>query len=219
MRLLLVEDNLALAAGLRDALRHEGMSVNHVASGRDALHVIATDAPDIVILDLGLPDRDGLDVLRAMRSSGHRLPVLLLTARDTVDDKVAGLDGGADDYLAKPFDMAELLARIRVLERRLGSHVRTDIVLGDVSLATDTHAVQCAGRSVDVSRREYMLLKCLMEAAGRVQTRDALESRLYSWGEEVSSNALEVHVHNLRKKLGSDFITTVRGIGYLVRKP
>lgn len=219
MRLLLVEDNLSLAAGLREALRHEGMSVNHVASGREALAAVRSDAPDIVILDLGLPDQDGLEVLRALRASGQRLPVLLLTARDTVSDKVAGLDGGADDYLAKPFEMPELLARIRVLERRLGGQVQTGIRIGDISLATDSHVVQRADVTVDLSRREYMLLKCLMEAAGRVQTRDALESRLYSWGEEVASNALEVHVHNLRKKLGSDFISTVRGVGYLVRKP
>ena len=216
MRVLLVEDNLSLAQGLRDALRREGMAVNHVGNGRDALNTISDDPPDIVILDLGLPDRDGLEVLRRLRGRGDRLPVLLLTARDTVDDKVAGLDSGADDYLAKPFDMSELLARLRVLERRLGGHLEAEIRVGEVSLCPGRHQVRSGGQLVDLPRREYMLLKCLMETAGRVQTRSALESRLYSWGEEVASNALEVHIHNLRRKLGSDFIRTVRGVGYLV---
>ena len=168
------------------------------------------------MLDLGLPDRDGLQVLKSLRDDGIRLPVLLLTARDTVEDKVNGLDSGADDYLAKPFEMAELLARLRVLERRLGIHAQATLSHGDLLLSTRSHDVSIAGTPVELSRREYMLLKSLMENAGRVQTRDSLESSLYSWGEEVASNALEVHIHNLRKKLGSEWIRTVRGVGYMM---
>jgi len=217
MSILLVEDDADLAAGLLEALRKEGFAINHVANGKDALHVIATEPPDIVILDLGLPDMDGLAVLRRMRPQHPDLPVLLLTARNTVDDKVAGLDSGADDYLPKPFEIAELLARLRALGRRINTASNTYIVVGNVSLNTATKSVEANGSPVDLPRREYMLLRALMENAGRIQTRDSLENRLYSWGEEVASNALEVHIHQLRKKLGTDFIQTVRGVGYTVK--
>jgi DNA-binding response OmpR family regulator len=218
MSILLVEDDAALAAGLLEALRKEGLAINHVANGADALHVIAAETPDTVILDLGLPDMDGLSVLKKLRAQQPDLPVLLLTARDSLSDKVAGLDCGADDYLAKPFDMQELLARLRALNRRIstaGAHI---ILIGDVSLDATTQQVTVAGEPTELPRREYMLLKVLMENAGRVQTRDSLENKLYSWGEEVSSNTLEVHVHHLRKKLGSGFIKTVRGVGYTVKE-
>lgn len=219
MQLLLVEDDPALARGLKRALLNEGFAVNHVASGKHALSVVKTETPDIVILDLGLPDIDGIDVLKLIRKGHATLPVLLLTARDTIEDKVAGLDTGADDYLAKPFDMPELLARLRVLERRLGTAKSNDIVVGDVSLSTSSHHVTLEGNEVELSKREYMLLKALMENAGKVQTRGSLESKLYSWDDNIVSNALEVHVYNLRKKFGTDFIKTVRGVGYTVRKP
>jgi DNA-binding response OmpR family regulator len=163
-----------------------------------------------------LPDINGLAVLKKLRGKHAELPVLLLTARDQVDDKVLGLDSGADDYLAKPFEMNELLARLRVMERRLAQVKTSCIVIGSVSLDTVEHRVLVDKEEVDVSRREYMVLKSLMENAGRVQTRAVLESRLYSWGEEVASNTVEVHVHHLRKKLGNDFIRTVRGVGYKV---
>lgn len=218
MSILLVEDDAALAAGLLEALRKEGLAINHVANGADALHVIAAETPDTVILDLGLPDMDGLSVLKKLRAQQPDLPVLLLTARDSLSDKVAGLDCGADDYLAKPFDMQELLARLRALNRRIstaGAHI---ILIGDVSLDATTQQVTVAGEPTELPRREYMLLKVLMENAGRVQTRDSLENKLYSWGEEVASNTLEVHVHHLRKKLGSGFIKTVRGVGYTVKE-
>ena len=217
MSILLVEDDADLAAGLLEALRKEGFAINHVANGKDALHVIATEPPGIVILDLGLPDMDGLAVLRRMRPQHPDLPVLLLTARNTIDDKVAGLDSGADDYLPKPFEIAELLARLRALGRRINTASNTNIVVGDVSLNTATKSVEVNGSPVELPRREYMLLRALMENAGRIQTRDSLENRLYSWGEEVASNALEVHIHQLRKKLGTDFIQTVRGVGYTVK--
>jgi DNA-binding response OmpR family regulator len=217
MSILLVEDDQALAAGLLEALRKEGLSINHVSTGKAAVAAVATALPEILILDLGLPDMDGMDVLKAVRRQTSELPVLLLTARDTIQDKVAGLDGGADDYLAKPFDMPELLARLRVLSRRLGTAGSNVIRIGEVALDTATQEVTVAGKAVELSRREYMLLRILLENAGRVQTRDSLENKLYSWGDEVASNALEVHVHHLRKKLGTAFISTVRGVGYTVK--
>jgi len=218
MLILLVEDDISLAEGLQKALRREGFTVNHVSNGTDAIHAVNTDAPDIMALDLGLPDLDGLEVLRQVRIKHSELPVLLLTARDTLDDKVSGLDKGADDYLVKPFAMQELLARLRVLERRISTSASSEIQIGDVCLDTAAHRVVVSDTNIDLSRREYMLLKALMENAGRIQTRTSLESRLYSWGEEVASNAIEVHIHNLRKKLVPEFIKTVRGVGYTVKK-
>ena len=218
MRLLLVEDDLSLADGLQGALKREGFAVNHVAQGQSAIAEVQVEPPDVIILDLGLPDMDGLEVLKRIRQQDAVLPVLILTARDGLDDKISGLDHGADDYLAKPFEISELFARLRVLERRLSSVKRSDITLGLIQLDTVSREVQREGQVVELSRREYMLLKALMENAGRVQTRPVLESKLYSWGEEVASNAIEVHIHNLRKKLGSDFIKTVRGVGYTIKK-
>jgi DNA-binding response OmpR family regulator len=218
MSILLVEDDHALAIGLLEALRKEGLSINHVGTGAEALHVIAAETPDIVILDLGLPDMDGLSVLKKFRGQHGDLPVLLLTARDSLDDKVAGLDSGADDYLAKPFEMEELLARLRALSRRVSTAGANVIAIGGISLDAACQSVTLNGELVDLPRREYMLLKVLMENAGRVQTRDSLEHKLYSWGEEVASNALEVHIHHLRKKLGAEFIATVRGVGYTVKE-
>lgn len=216
MQLLLVEDDHLLAKGLQQALAKQGHAVNAVSTGAAALHVVNTAPPDIVILDLGLPDMDGITVLKRLRQEKAELPVLILTARNELDDKIYGLDCGADDYLAKPFDVTELFARLRVLERRLATHKSSEITIGDVSLDIQNNTVSVQAADIDISRREYMLLKSLMENAGRIQTRDTLEARLYSWGEEVSSNALEVHIHHLRKKLGADFIKTVRGVGYKV---
>lgn len=216
MQILLVEDDRPLALGLQKALQIQGYAVNHVENGNAALHVIATEKPDILVLDVGLPDISGLDVLKKLRKTETALPILLLTARDSTDDKVAGLDSGADDYLAKPFEMSELLARLRVLERRLTSTKTSTINIGKVCLDTIEQHVTYEEKQVDMARREYMLLKSLMENAGRIQTRESLETKLYSWGEEVSSNALEVHIHHLRKKLGGDFIKTVRGVGYKI---
>ena len=217
MQLLLVEDDELLAEGVVIALRKAGFSVNHVATARDALLVIRTESPDLLILDLGLPDRDGIELLRDARAAGFTNPTLILTARDTIEDKVIGLDTGADDYLAKPFEMPELLARLRALERRLTHNHSAIIQVGDLALHTDSHELQIAGESVDLSRREYMLLKALMESANRIQTREMLENKLYSWGEEISSNTVEVHIHNLRKKLPGDTIQTVRGVGYVIK--
>lgn len=219
MQILLVEDDRSLAAGLCKALRNEGFIVNHVDTGKAALHVIGVEPPEIVILDLGLPDVDGLDVLRSIRGGGSAIPVLILTARSSIHARVSGLDGGADDYLPKPFEIPELIARLRVIERRLSSRQESRIDIGDVTLDTISREVLFKGEPVELPRREYTLLKSLMENCGKVQTREQLVSRLYSWGEEVSSNALEVHVHHLRKKFGNDFIKTIRGVGYTVKRP
>jgi DNA-binding response OmpR family regulator len=217
MQILLVEDNLPLAHGIKTSLTHEGFTVNHLTHGEQAVNSLKTERPDIMILDLGLPDIDGNEVLKRVRQFDAKLPILLLTARVTLDDKVKGLDAGADDYLAKPFDIAELLARLRVFERRLSSTKHADLNIGGVSLDLLNLQVTVDGEALELSRREYMLLKALMENVGRIQTRDSLESKLYSWGEEVASNTIEVHIHHLRKKLPKDFIRTVRGVGYTIK--
>ncbi len=217
MQILLVEDDYSLAQGLKTSLTHEGFAVNHLTHGKQAVNSVRTELPDIVILDLGLPDMDGNEVLKQIRKISAELPVLLLTARATLNDKVKGLDAGADDYLAKPFEIAELLARLRVFERRLSSTKHSDLTIGGVSLNLANHEVTLSDETLGLSRREYMLLKALMENAGRIQTREGLESKLYSWGEEVASNTIEVHIHHLRKKLPENFIKTVRGVGYTVK--
>jgi DNA-binding response OmpR family regulator len=218
MRILLVEDDASLADGLQTALRREGFAVNHVAAGKAALHTLHADAPDLVILDLGLPDMDGLDVLQRLRAIDSGPLVIVLTARDTTEDKVCGLDRGADDYLAKPFEMPELLARLRALERRLSTAQTSEISVGRVVLDTLSHRVSVNGDTYELPRREYMLLKALMENPGRVLSKENLETKLYGWGEEVASNSIEVHVHHLRKKIPAGFIKTIRGVGYTVSK-
>ncbi len=219
MQILLVEDDLSLATGLQQALKKEGLIVNHVTKGEEAIYTVKTLSPDILILDLGLPDMDGLDVIKALRKQNLSIPILVLTARSSVADKVSGLDLGADDYLAKPFELSELLARIRVLERRIStSSVSNVITIDTVSLDTGSMQVKINDQETLLAKTEYMLLKALMQNAGRVQTRDSLESTLHSWGDEISSNALEVHIHHLRKKIGADFIKTIRGVGYTVNK-
>jgi len=218
MQILLVEDDVTLATGLKKTLNVEGFVVNCVGTGKAAINSIKAETPDIVVLDIGLPDIDGLEVLRTIRPGFADLPVLLLTARDSVSDKVAGLDSGADDYLTKPFDIEELIARLRVFERRLGTSSNCCFTVQGVELNTASHLVNFDNTQLDLSRREYMLLKALMESAGKILSKEQLESKLYSWGEEISSNAIEVHIHNLRKKLHKDFIKNVRGIGYTIKK-
>ena len=217
MQILLVEDDLSLADSLATALKREGFTVNHVATGKAALLAAETMPPELVILDLGLPDMDGLAVLKQLHKGKTPLLVLVLTARNTTEDKVSGLNLGADDYLAKPFEMSELLARLRALERRTALQQTTEISIGPVVLDTVTYEVSVDGKKIELTRREFMLLKALMEKPGRVLSRNKLESSLYGWGEELASNSIEVHIHNLRKKLAPGFIKTVRGIGYTVR--
>ena len=218
MQILLVEDDNLLADAIVIALRRGNFNVNRVSNGKDALLVVDTSMPDIIILDLGLPDMDGIELLKKIRRSGFTNPTLILTARHTLQDKVKGLDSGADDYLPKPFEMDELLARLRALERRLSSASSASIVIGGVALNTDSHQLEINGENIELARREYMLLKALMESGNKIQTREMLENKLYSWGEEVSSNAVEVHIHHLRKKLPDGFIQTVRGVGYVIKR-
>jgi DNA-binding response OmpR family regulator len=218
MRILLVEDDVALRDGLHQALTVQGFAVNAVGRGEQALSVVRSGDCDCLILDLGLPDMDGLSVLKQLRQKWPRLPVLILTARDSLDDRISGLDLGADDYLVKPFAAAELFARLRVIERRLGTAATHLVRIAGVELDTSAMQLNINGQQTGLSRREYVLLKELMESAGRVKTREQLEASLYSWGEEVASNALEVHISNLRKKLPADFIRTVRGVGYSIAK-
>ena len=219
MQILLVEDDVALVEALRKALVTEGFAVNCLSKGKHAIESVKTELPDMLILDLGLPDIDGLDALREIRLVSADLPILILTARASLDDKITGLDLGADDYLTKPFDVHELLARIRVIERRASSSKHAGLAVGDVRLDTLSHQIFVAEKTVAISHREFMLLKALMENAGRVLTKANIESKLYSWGEEVSSNAIEVHIHNLRKKLPPKFIETLRGVGYIIKVP
>src|SRR5690606_34757149 len=178
---------------------------------------LRTEKPDLLVLDLGLPDTDGIEWLKKIRKQEHTLPVLILTARDGLANKIIGLDTGADDYLTKPFEIEELLARLRVLERRLGVACSTEIHIEGVMLDTLRHRAEVHHQEIELSRREFMVLKALMESAGAVLTKEALEARLYNLGEEVGSNTVEVYIHHLRKKLPNDFIKTIRGVGYVVK--
>lgn len=216
MQILLVEDDTLLAEGIASALTRAGFAVNWLETGKAAAAQVVAEPPDILLLDLGLPDMDGIDILKLVRHKKLPTQVLILTARDSTDAKVIGLDSGADDYLTKPFAIDELLARLRVLERRLGNASSSMITVGSLSLNTNQHQVLLDGVELNLSRREYMLLKALVENLGVIQTREALESKLYSWDDDIASNAVEVHIHNLRKKLPPNFIKTLRGIGYLV---
>lgn len=216
MRLLLIEDDIHLANGLRESLRNQGYSADLVLNGREGLTAIKCGDFDSIILDLGLPDIDGLDVLKQAKKINRNLPILILTARDDIESKVKGLDLGADDYLAKPFSMDELLARLRVIERRVGTHVSSIITHNSVEIDTQGHTVTVKGVGENFSRREYMILKSLLENMGRIQSKEQLENKLYEWGEEVASNTIEVHISNIRKKLPENFIKTVRGVGYVV---
>lgn len=218
MRILLVEDDELLGNGIYTGLGQDGYAVDWVKDGDAAELFLRSGEYELVILDLGLPKRSGLEVLRDLRSAGNEIPVLILTARDATEDKVAGLDSGADDYMIKPFDLDELNARIRALMRRRSGRAETVIRHGDLTIDPASHMVELAGKSVDLSPREFTLLQKLLENEGRVMSRGQLEQSLYSWKDEVDSNAVEVHIHHLRKKLGSKLIRTVRGVGYIIDK-
>jgi two-component system response regulator QseB len=217
MRLLLVEDDAMIGEAIRTGLKREGFAVDWVGDGESAAQVLRTEEFDLLLLDLGLPRKAGLQILGELRARGQGLPVLIITARDAVSDRVQGLDAGADDYLVKPFDLDELAARIRALLRRKAGHAAPAIEHLGVVLNPATHGVLRDGREVALSPREFALLQLLMERPGTILSRARIEERLYGWGEEIESNAVEVYVHGLRRKLGADFILTVRGVGYRVR--
>jgi two-component system response regulator QseB len=217
MRLLLVEDDAMIGEAIRSGLKRDGFAVDWVYDGESADRVLRTEAFDLALLDLGLPRKDGLQVLQALRARRQSLPVLIITARDAVSDRIQGLDAGADDYLVKPFDLDELAARIRALLRRKSGRPEPRIEHLGVMLDPATHAVVRDGREIDLSPKEFALLQLLLERPGTIHSRAQIEGRLYGWGEEVESNAVEVHIHGLRRKLGADFILNVRGVGYRVR--
>jgi two-component system OmpR family response regulator/two-component system response regulator QseB len=219
MRLLLVEDDALLGDGLDVGLAQAGFEVDWVRDGVAAVHAADAGGYAAVILDLGLPRMGGFDVLQRIRSRGSRLPVLILTARDAIDDRVRGLDAGADDYLVKPADLTELAARLRALIRRSKGEADPTLRIGAVELDPAARTVLHGGVPVALKPREFALLHELMLNAGRVLTRDQLEDRLYRWGDEIGSNSVEVHVHHLRRKLAPDLIRTVRGVGYMLPRP
>ncbi len=216
MRILLAEDDPLLGDGLRAGLRQLGFQVDWVRDGEAAQRELAAEPYAAAVLDLGLPRKDGLDVLAAVRQAGSTVPVLVLTARDAVPDRIRGLDTGADDYVVKPVDLEELAARLRALVRRAHGQPQEYLTAQDVRLDPASRSVLQAGVPVTLSSREFDLLHVLMLNAGRVLSREQLEQHLYSWGREVDSNAVEVHVHHLRRKLGADLVQTVRGVGYLL---
>ncbi len=214
MRLLLIEDDPMIGKSIREGLRREGYSVDWVRDGWAGERSVQEESYDLVMLDLGLPRRDGLQVLTGMRVSGKSVPVLVITARDDVDDRVKGLDAGADDYLVKPFSMSELSARIRALLRRGSGRPETALKHGELELDPVSREARLRGEPIALSQREFALLERLMRRPGAAVSKPVLEQSIYGWGEEVESNAIEVHVSNLRKKLGADLLQTVRGAGY-----
>ncbi len=218
MRILLVEDDSLLGDGVCAGLRREENAVDWVKNGETALSAMAETQYDCVVLDIGLPRMSGLDVLAHVRESNNAVPVLILTAQDDIADRVKGLDAGADDYLVKPFEFSELCARLRALTRRTRGNASEIIHYKNITINTTAHSAEYNDKTVELSRREYTLLIEMVSNQGRVLSRQHLEQKLYSWGDEIESNTIEVYIHHLRKKLYSDLIKTVRGIGYIVAK-
>lgn len=214
MKLLLAEDDAMLGASMEKALILAGFTVDWVRNGSHAIEAVQSSAYDVVLLDIGLPEVDGLQVLQRMRQRRQATPVLMVTARDAVRDRVAGLNQGADDYLTKPFDLDELVARIHALSRRQPGNANPTLQLGRLELRPIQREALLGGKSVALSQREFDLLHALMQKPGTVLSIEQLENKLYGWGEEVSSNAVEVHLHHLRRKLGEPWIRNVRGVGY-----
>jgi len=220
MRLLLVEDDAMIGAGIRTGLRQQGYSVDWVRDGEAAELATKTTPYDAILLDIGLPKKTGLELLAHWRKQKNAVPVLIITARDAVSDRIAGLDAGADDYLVKPFDLDELAARLRALLRRHSGRATPLIEHGALTLDPATHQVTLGGSPISLSAREFALLHSLLENPGVPLSRAQLEDRLYGWEEEIGSNAVEVYIHSLRRKLGNEWVRNVRGVGYLVpRQP
>ena len=218
MRVLLVEDDRMIGDVVSQSLKDESYAVDWVRDGKTALDTLATQMYDVVLLDLGLPKKDGMEVLRGIRAKNNPVPVLVITARDTLDDRIRGLDSGADDYILKPFEMAELLARMRAVVRRKGGVAGPVLTNGVIALAPATREVDLNGAAVALSGREFALLMALMVRPGAILSRSDLEDRIYGWNEEVESNAVEFIIHALRKKLGAEVIKNVRGMGWMVAK-
>ncbi|MEY3950606.1 MAG: hypothetical protein RJB21_364 [Pseudomonadota bacterium] len=218
MRILLVEDDESLASGLASALARANHLVEHVNDGQKAIDAFNVGGFDMAILDLGLPKIDGTEVLKTIRQKNNHIPVLILSARDATQDRILGLDLGADDYLTKPFELDELMARIRVLERRQSGKSQNLLEMGHLSLDLASFTVKWKGELLDLQRREFTLIKKLVENPQQVFSRSQLEESLYGWGDGVESNTIDVHVHNLRKKTSPDIIKTIRGIGYRIGK-
>jgi DNA-binding response OmpR family regulator len=218
MRILLIEDDPMIGKSLREALQDSGMSVDWAHNGEDGESALSVGQYALVLLDIGLPGKSGIDVLRAARKGGDKTPLLLITARDELDDRVAGLDLGADDYLAKPFEMRELMARIRAVLRRYGGAAISVLSNGEIELDLATHEVKYRGKSLILSAREFALMRALLDRPGTILSRTQLEEKIYGWGEEVESNAIDVLIYYLRKKFDKDIIRNVRGAGWLVPK-
>ena len=216
MRILLIEDDKLLGDGIQAGLAQAGFAVDWVQDGVLGDTALQTESYAAVVLDLGLPRLSGLDLLRRVRARGDAVPVLILTARDAIDDRVKGLDSGADDYVVKPFDLDELAARLRAVTRRGQGAASAVLRVNGIELDPAAHRVRFREKPVELSAREFSLLHELMLNAGRVLSREQLEQRLYAWGEEVESNAIEVHIHHLRRKLAAQLVRTVRGVGYLM---
>lgn len=216
MRILLVEDDELLGDGVRAGLMQYGYIIDWIRDGQSALQAILMESFDTIVLDLALPKKSGLEVLKAMRAQNIMTPVLILTANDLIEDRVKGLDAGADDYLVKPFDLQELSARIRALQRRTVARADPTIIFGRLTIDPATRQAYLDDELLLLPRREFALLHKLLEQAGKVISKEQLLQTLYGWGEEIDSNALEVHIHNLRKKLGKEFIRTIRGVGYII---
>ncbi|HHH9650086.1 TPA: response regulator [Pseudomonas aeruginosa] len=214
MHVLLTEDDDLIAAGIVAGLTVQGLTVDRVANAADTEALLQVACIDVLILDLGLPDQDGLQLLRRLRRNGESLPVLILTARDAVSDRVAGLQAGADDYLLKPFDLLELTARLHSLQRRAAGRCVNAIEHGRLSYDPSIREVRLDGRLVDLSRREQALLKALLDHRGQILGTDQLKDYIYGYVDDVESNALNVHIYNLRRKLGSNIVETIRGLGY-----
>jgi two-component system OmpR family response regulator/two-component system response regulator QseB len=219
MRILLVEDDQQLGDGLMVGLRQTGLTVDWLTDGESADRALQSETFDLVVLDLGLPRMSGMEVLQHSRRRGQTMPILILTARDATGDKVAGLDAGADDFLVKPIDIDELSARIRALTRRSSGRAAPVLRHGPLELDPAAHTLSKDGNPVELSAREFSLLQTLLENSGRVLTRSQLEQSMYGWRDEPDSNALEVHIHHLRKKLGNELIRTLRGVGYTIPPP
>lgn len=218
MRILVVEDDETLGEGMQKGLRQDGYAVDWVKDGMMGDQVLKSESFDAVVLDLGLPKLHGIRVLENLRLRGNKTPVLILTAKDAIEDRIKGLDMGADDYMTKPFDLSEVSARLRALQRRSVDRATSEITYKEIIIDPVAHEVKFKGDIINLPRREFALLLKLIENQGKALSRDQLTQSLYNWDEDVDSNALEVHVHNLRKKFGTDLVRTIRGVGYMVEK-